>query len=68
MRPDVMILVFWMLSFNPSFPLSFTFIKSLFSSFSFSAVSVVLSAYLWLLIFLPAVLIPAHEEYEKADS
>ena len=42
MRPDVMILVFWMLSFTPAFSLSsFTFIKSLFSSSSLSAIRVV---------------------------
>ena len=59
MGPDAMILVFWMLSFKPTFSLSFfTFIKGLFSS-SLSAVRVVLSAYLRLLIFLPAILIPA---------
>ena len=29
MGPDAMILVFWMLSFNPTFSLSFTFIKLL---------------------------------------
>ena len=38
---------------------SFTFIKRLFSSSSLSAIGVVLSAYLKLLIFLPAILIPA---------
>ena len=49
-----------MLSFKPAFSLSsFTFIKRLLSSSSFSAISVVVSAYLRLLIFLPAVLIPA---------
>ena len=58
--PDTMILVFWMLSFKPSFSLSsFTFFKRLFSSFSLSAIRVVSSAYLGLLIFLPAILIPA---------
>ena len=57
---DAMILVFWMLSFKPNFPLSsFTFIKRLFSSFSLSAIRVVSSAYLRLLIFLLTVLIPA---------
>ena len=60
MGPDVMILVFWMLSFKPTFSLfSFTFIKRLFSSSSFSAIRVVSSAYLRLLIFLSAILIPA---------
>ena len=38
---------------------SFTFIKMLFSSSSLSAIKVVSSAYLRLLIFLPAILIPA---------
>ena len=60
MRPDAMILVFGMLSFKPTFSLSsFTFTKWLFSSSSLFAVSMVSSAYLRLLIFLPAVLIPA---------
>ena len=50
----------WMLSFMPSFSLSsFTLIKSLFSSSSFSAIRVVSCAYLRLLIFLPTNLIPA---------
>ena len=57
---DSMILVFWMLSFRPTFSLSsFTFIKRLFSSSPLSAIRVVSSAYLRLLIFLPAILIPA---------
>ena len=47
MGPDAMILVFWMLSFQPTFSLSsFTFIKRLFSSSSLSAIRVVSSAYL----------------------
>ena len=59
MGPDAMIFVFWMLSFKPTFSLSsFTFIKRLFSS-SLSAIRVMSSAYLRLLIFLPAILIPA---------
>ena len=58
--PDAMILVFWMLSFKPTFSLySFTFIKRLFSSSSLSAIRVASSAYLRLLIFLLAILIPA---------
>ena len=60
MGPDAMILVFWMLSFKPTFSLSsFTFIKRLFSSSSLSVIRVVSSAYLRLLIFLLAILIPA---------
>ena len=58
---DAMIFVFWMLSFKPTFSLStFTFIKRLFSSSSLSAIRVVSSAYLRLLIFLLAILIPAY--------
>ena len=56
---DVMILVFLMLSFKPAFSLSFTLIKRPFSSSSLSAIRVVSSAYLRLLIFLPVILIPA---------
>ena len=57
---DAMIFVFQMLSFKPVFSLSsFTFIKRLFSSSSLSAVNVMSSAYLRLLMFLPAILIPA---------
>ena len=60
MIPDAMILLFWMLSFKPPFSFySFTFIKRLFSSSSFSAIRVVSSAYQTLLIFFPAILIPA---------
>ena len=59
MGPDTMIFVFWMLSVKPKFSLSyFIFIKRLFSSL-LSAIRVVSSAYLRLLIFLPAILIPA---------
>ena len=51
--------VFWMLGFKPPFSFSsFTFIKRLFSSSSLSAIRVVSSAYLRLLIFLPVILIP----------
>ena len=61
-RPNViaLILVFWILSFKSAFSLSsFTFIKRLFTYSSLSAIKVVSSAYLRLLIFLPAILIPA---------
>ena len=55
---DAMTFVFWMLSFRPTFSLSsFTFIKRLFSSSLLSAIRVVSSAYLRLLIFLWAILI-----------
>ena len=63
--PDAMILVFWILSFKPNVSLSsFTFIKKLFSSPSLSAIKVVSSSYLRLLMFLlqswfQLVLLPA---------
>ena len=56
MGPDAVIFIFWMLSFKPAFSLSsFTFFKRLFSSSLLSAIRVVSSAYLRLLIFLWAV-------------
>ena len=58
MRQDDMIFVFWMLSFKPAFSLySFIFIRRLFSSTSLSAMRVVSSVYLRLLIFLLGILI-----------
>ena len=52
-------LSFWMLSFKPAFSTSyFTFIKRLLSFSLLSAIRVVSSAYLQLLIFLPEILIP----------
>ena len=60
MEMDVMILVFQILSFKPTILLSsFTFIKRLFSTSILYSIKVVSSAYLRLLIFLPAILIPA---------
>ncbi|CAI9180876.1 unnamed protein product [Rangifer tarandus platyrhynchus] len=59
MGPDAMILVFCMLSFKPTFTLLFHFHQEAFCSSSLSAIRVVSSAYLRLLIFLPAILIPA---------
>ena len=60
MGPDAMIFVFQMLSFKLAFSFSsFTFIKRLFSCSSLLAIRVVISAYLKLLIFLTAILIPA---------
>ena len=62
MGSDAMIFVFWMLSYKSTFSLScFTFIKRLFSSSLLSAIRVVSSAFLRLLIFLPAILIPAYD-------
>ena len=48
-----------MLNFKPAFSLPFTFIKRLFSFSSLSAIRVVSSEYLRLLLFLLAILIPA---------
>ena len=60
MGPNAIIFVFWMVSFKPTFSLSsFTLIKRLFSSSSLYAIKVVSSAYLRLLKFLLANLIPA---------
>ena len=57
---DTMILVFWKLSFKPTFSLSyFTFTNRFFSSSFLSAIRVVSSVYLRLLIFFLEILIPA---------
>ena len=62
MGPDAMIFIFWILSFKPAFSLSsFTFIRKLFSFSLLSAIKVVTSAYLRLLIFHPAILISAYD-------
>ena len=55
-------LSFLNVEFYASFSLSsITLIKRLFSSYLLSAIRVVSSVYLWLFIFLPAILIPACE-------
>ena len=59
MALDAMIFVFECWALSQLFHSPFIFIKRLFSSSSFSAMSVVSSAYQRLLIFLPAILIPA---------
>ena len=61
MGPDAMMLVFWIFDFNQLFhcPLSPSSRGSLVP-LSLSAIKVVSSAYLRLLIFLPAILIPAY--------
>ena len=64
---DAMILVFWMLSFKPAYSLSFfTFIKRLLSPSLLYDIKMVSSAYLRLLIFSPAILIPAAESSSSA--
>ena len=61
MGPYAMIFGFWVLSFKPAFSLqSFTFIKKLFCSSLHSAIRMLLSAYLRLLIFFLAILSPAY--------
>ena len=64
---DAMILGFWMLNLKPAFPLS-SFIKRFFSSSSLSAIWVVSSVYLRILIFLLAILIPAYAKYKHRFS
>ena len=60
-------LVFWMLNFKPTFSLfSFTFIKMHFSSSSLSAIRVMSSVYLRLLIFPLEILTPACESSSPA--
>ena len=67
MGPDTMTFVFWMPNFKPAFSLSsFTFLKRFFSSSLLSAMRVVSSAYLKLLIFLPEILISASASSSKA--
>ena len=67
MGADAIILVFLMLSFKQAFSLSsFTLIKRLFSSSSLSAIRVVSSAYLRLLIFLLEMSIPAYDSSSLA--
>ena len=74
MGSDAMIFIFWVLSFKPAFSLSsFTFIRRLFSSSWFSAIRVVSSAYLRLLIFplkpwFKPVVHPAHPEFHMMYS
>ena len=56
-----------LLSFKATFSLSsFTFIKRLFNSPSLFDIRVVSTAYLRLLIFLPAILIPAYASSSPA--
>ena len=64
---DAVIFLFWMLSFEPTFSFySFPLIKRFFTSSSLSTIRVVSSAYLRLLIFLLAVLIPAYDSSSLA--
>ena len=63
---DAMILVFWMLSIKLAFSISyFTLFKKLSSS-SLSAIKVVSSAYLRLLVFFQAILIPPCDNFSLA--
>ena len=62
-------LSFWILSSKLGILLSsFTLIKMLFSSSLLSAIRLVSTAYLRLLIFLPAILIPACDSFSQAFS
>ena len=67
MGPDVRFYFFWMLSFKPAFSLSsFTFNKRLFGSSLLSAIRILSSAYLILLIFLPEILTPTYASSSPA--
>ena len=67
MGPDTMIFFFVIVSFTLAFLLSFfTLIKRLLSCSLLSAIIVVSSAYLGLLIFLPAILIPTYDSSSLA--
>ena len=66
MRPDALILVFECSVLSQLFHTPFTFTKRLFSSSSLSAIGVMSSAYLRLLIFLLAILIPAYASFSLA--
>ena len=60
MGPDLVIFIFWMLTFKPAFSRSsFTFIKRLFSYPLLFVIKMVSTAYLRLLIFLLVILILA---------
>ena len=62
-----MVLVFWILSFQPALsPFYFPFMKRLFHSSSLSAIRVVPSVYLRLLILLLAILILACASFSPA--
>ena len=64
---DIMIFIFEIFSLKPAFSLSFfIFINRLFSSSLVSAIRVVVYAYLRLLIFLLAILTPAHASSSPA--
>ena len=64
---DAMILVFLIFSLKPALLLySFTLIKGLFSSSSFTAIREISSAYLSLLMFLLPILIPACNSSSQA--
>ena len=66
MGPDAIILVFVLLTLSQLFHSPFTFINRLFSSSSLSAIRMVSYAYLRLLVFLLAILIPACASYNPA--
>ena len=64
---NAIVLDFWVLSFKPAFSFSsFTLIKRFFSSSSLSPIRLVSSAYMRLLIFLLAILIPVCESSSLA--
>ena len=68
MGPDAMILVIWILTFKPAFSLySLTFIKSLFSSSSLSAIRVVSSDIYWRRKWQPTpVFLPGESQGQRS--
>ena len=56
----------FLIQFPTAEAISFNFIKRLFSSSSLSAIRMVSSAYVRLLIFLSAILIPSYASYSLA--
>ena len=67
MGPDDILFVLFIFSFKPALSLSsFTLIQRLFSFSSLSAINVVSSAYLRLLMFLSPILIPAYDSSSPA--
>ena len=67
MGPDAMIFIFWILSFKLTCSFSsFSFIKRLFRISLLSTIRVVSFAYLRLLTFLLAILIPACDSFSPA--
>ena len=63
---DAIIFIFWMLHFKPDFStVIFQILQRLLGSSSLSGIKMVSSTYLWLLIFLLAILIPNCDSFSQ---